>query len=355
MLEYSNVLPSVLEHRYSVSNLSDISSISYGICADTVWIGVNNKYHTMHDRFEQAQPEDYLRDVQQMPNLEAVYIMFTESADQSRVPVDMFRGTRVTSVILKESTHLDIAELLSPISASLTRLELESVHFDRLPPAPKLEYLSISRCKCSNSLTINCPLLKDLYIFDSHISCLPDVRGCTELRKFCIEDCDLSEDDCSSYDWSALTNLTELVVTDCQLGPTLDDSFGSLTNLRSLSFTGCRLEGSIPASIGRLSSLENLNLSSNKLSDGLSTLAGLDSLVFANLSDNDFHELPVELCKERAQSIHIDLRDTYVESIPDLPGIYKDCHVTISPEIKPKPKYWSAMVTDSLGVTYSDC
>ena len=116
-------------------------------------------------------------------------------------------------------------------------------------------------------------------------------------------------------EWSRLsTTLESLTLRNCQLNGRIPNTIMSLTNLVKLDLSGNRFTGSIPASIANLKHLVSLDLGGNLLTgtipstlstltkleylhlhenylhgDGFAdTLAGMDSLKFLNLEDNQF-------------------------------------------------------------------
>ncbi len=94
-----------------------------------------------------------------------------------------------------------------------------------------------------------------------------------------------------------LTNLRELLFTNCWFEGEIPEEVGNLASLRVLSIYGNRLSGPIPESLGNLGNLEKLELTFNTLSGSIPTTIGnMSSLQHLTIVNNQISgAIPAQL------------------------------------------------------------
>ncbi|XP_020676577.2 uncharacterized protein LOC110095391 [Dendrobium catenatum] len=156
----------------------------------------------------------------------------------------------------------------------------------------QLGVLNISYNNLNGQLPLEISHCKRLFILDLGFNSLSgsipsSIANLTDLSQFILQDNQLSGGIPNFL--SQLNHLTEVQLGGNVLGGKIPLSLGSLQSLNiALNLSSNRLIGEVPPQLANLKKIQSLDLSLNSLSGSLEPLGGLSSLIYVNVSFNQF-------------------------------------------------------------------
>lgn len=237
----------------------------------------------------------------------------------STKPVDMLKCLELTNASVSEA---DISRLFVDDVTELIIDDVEGLDHpyvvDMISSMSQLKRLVIRNTELDFSegqiWDFNaCKQLEVLKITGTNMSTLPEIEHCVNLREIQLTLADKADTDeensLEDVDWSALSALESLSITDSELLGPIPEWIGELSSLEVLNLSGNYLS-SIPHSISNLTRLRVLDLSYNDIVDGLQNLVGMTRLETVKLNNNLFSGFFYHhLLSVGRSGVHIDISE----------------------------------------------